>query len=170
MFKSKQRSTIIRSLATASAALAIAAVGAAPAAAWPVDHPKILHPDVKFGSGWDSVLGEPPDGGALHWDPDAATGATRPRLSGRMYVKNSADRRVHMKLEYFDATGTEIPSSSRGSILETPISNQLNTFNLVNFQPFMAANIFGVRVTIVRETAPASNVWVNEASVYESIF
>ena len=68
MFRIKQRSALVRSLATAAAAVAIAAVSAGPASAWPVDHPKIVGPNVDVGSNWNGAIAAPTAGGNLRWD------------------------------------------------------------------------------------------------------
>ena len=71
MLKIIQGSTIVRSLATAAAALALTTVAAAPASAWPVDHPKLVGPHLDFGSSWNGALGEPTNGGTSTGIPRA---------------------------------------------------------------------------------------------------
>jgi hypothetical protein len=167
MFKTLQRSTIIRSLATVATALAIAAVGAAPASAlvvWPVDNPMITGGDVQFGSGNGAT---PFAGGELSWNN--VGGNVSPSLSGKIYVQNSIGKRVHMKIAYRDAWGTVI--TSRTSPYETVNTNP-DTFILTDFMPFDAPNIYAVTVSTLRDNTPTVIGDADEelGSVHETIY
>jgi hypothetical protein len=161
MFKTKQRSTIIRSLAAAATALAIVAVGA-PASALAVGHPLIAGGDVDFGRDWDPVLSDPLNGGDLHADPDPFTGIVTPRLSGRLYMTNSAGLRGRVRMEYLDAAGGTITSRSR--IASGPaVTDGMNQYNIANWAPYGDVNIRAVRVWTQQETAIGSDVYQNIA-------
>lgn len=168
MFKTLQRSTIIRSLGIVAAAVAIGAVGAAPASALPrVDHPKIVDPNVSFGSSWDPVLNIPNDGGRLHWNIDP-NGLVTPTLSGNMFTQSSAGLRVRLRMDYLDAARNQI--DLRFSLPQGPAGMGMGPpYNIINWGPLGRFDVYGVRVSTERETAPASGIYVTIASAADEM-
>ena len=148
MPKTMQRSTVVRSLATAAAALAITTVAAAPASAWPVDHPRIVGPHVDFGSNWNGAANEPNDGGNLYWDTTG--GVVTPTLSGRLFMNNVAGLRARLRIDYYDAAHNRI--ALRHSTWRTAAPG-FNAFDFVDFAPFGASNVYGVEVSTQYEDA-----------------
>jgi hypothetical protein len=148
MPKSVQRSTVVRSLATAAAALAITTVAAAPASAWPVDHPRIPGPHVDFGSNWNGAASEPNDGGRLYWDTTG--GVVTPTLSGRLFMNNVDGLRGRLRIDYYDAAQNRI--TLRHSTWRTAAAG-FNAFDFVDFAPFGASNVYGVEVSTQIEDA-----------------
>ena len=148
MPKTVQRSTVVRSLTTAAAALAIIAVAAAPASAWPVDHPKIVGPHVDFGSNWNGAAAEPNDGGNLEWDTTG--GIVTPTLSGRLFMNNVDGLRGRLRIDYYDAAQNRI--TLRHSTWRTAAAG-FNAFDFVRFAPFGASNVYGVEVSTQIEDA-----------------
>lgn len=159
MFKTKQRSTVIRSLAAAATALAIVAVGA-PASALAVAHPHITGGPVDFGLNWSGALSDPLNGGNLHADPDPVTGIVTPRLSGRLYMTNSAGLRGKVRMQYFDAAGGLITSRSHPAS-GPAVTNAMNQYNIASWAPYGDVNIRKVRVVTQQETAIGSGVYLN---------
>jgi len=152
MFKTLQRSKIIRSLATAAAAVAIASLAAAPASAQ--DRPKITNQYVDFGINW-GPFGAPLYGGYLYWNVNAA-GVVTPHLTGNLYINNSNGKCARMRIDYYDAAHNWITVKTGGKVCAT--SNALHTWS-VNLQPFGANNVYHVHVSTTEETAPGSGVF-----------
>ena len=148
MPKTTPRSTIVRSLAAAAAALAITAVAAAPASAWPVDHPKIVGQHLDFGSNWNGAAAEPNDGGNLYWDTTG--GVVTPTLSGKLFMNNVDGLRGRLRIDYFDAAHDRI--TLRHSTWRTAAAG-FNAFDFVDFAPFGASNVYGVEVSLQLEDA-----------------
>jgi hypothetical protein len=151
MFKTTQRSTIIRSLATLAAAVSVAAVAAAPASAdWPNDYPKITDDGIDFGSsGWNG-FGEPWNGGELHWH-DEADGDVRPHLLGTLWLNNSSGVTARMRIDYYDAAHRWITKATGGAV--TARDNGLHHWS-VDLDPFRAPNIYHVHISTEIETSP----------------
>jgi hypothetical protein len=164
MFKTLQRSTIIRLLATTAAAVAIAAVGAVPASAFPlaVDHPLINAANLDFGDG--AWAGSPAIGRTLEWD--AAAGLVKPHLTGKLYATNLNGRRIRMRIQYHDA-GHQPVFAKYGGIV-TPNGNGLNTWS-VDLTPPGAINIFHLHVAITQENVPGPGDFVMVGKAIEQI-
>jgi hypothetical protein len=137
-----KRTTVIRSLATAVAALAITTVATTPASAWPVDHPKVVGPHIDFGSDWNGAANEPNAGGNLYWDTTG--GDVTPTLSGRLFMNNVEGLRGRLRIDYYDAAQNRI--TLRHSTWRTAGAG-FNAFDFVDFAPFGASNVYGVEVT-----------------------
>jgi hypothetical protein len=148
MFRIKQRSSLVRSLVTAAAAIAIAAVSAGPASAWPVDHPKVVGPNIDFGSAWSGAIAAPTAGGNLRWDTTGGT--VTPTLSGKLYMNNVNGLRGRLRIDYYDAAHNRI--TLRHSTWRTA-GPGFNAFDFVDFKPFGAANVYGVEVKTQIEDA-----------------
>jgi hypothetical protein len=162
MFRIKQRSSLVRSLATAAAAVAIAAVSAGPASAWQVDHPKVVGPNIDFGSNWSGALGAPLAGGNLRWDTTGGT--VTPKLSGRLFMNNVNGLRGRLRIDYYDAAQNRI--ALRHSTWRTA-GVGFNAFDFVDFAPFGATNVYGVEVKTQIEDA--AGVIHTVGSVVETI-
>ena len=162
MLRIKQRSSLVRSLATAAAAVAIAAVSAGPASAWQVDHPKVVGPNIDFGSNWSGALGAPLAGGNLRWDTTGGT--VTPKLSGRLFMNNVNGLRGRLRIDYYDAAHNRI--ALRHSTWRTAAAG-FNAFDFIDFKPFGAANVYGVEVSTQLEDA--AGVITTVTSVEETI-
>ena len=158
MFRIKQRSSVVRSLATAAAAVAIAAVTAGPAAAWPVDHPRVLGPHIDFGSNWNAALTAPTAGGNLRWDTTG--GIVTPTLSGKLFMNNVNGLRGQLRIDYYDAAHNRI--TLRHSTWQTA-GPGFNAFDYVDFKPFGASNVYGVEVKTQIEDAAGVITTVSSA-------
>ena len=152
MFRIKQFSIIGRSLATVAAVAAVAGIGAAPASAWPVDHPRIVAPQLDFGSNWSGALAAPTAGGNLRWDTTGGT--VTPILSGRLFMNNVNGLRGRLRIDYFDAAQNRI--ALRHSTWRTA-GPGFNSFDFVDLALHGAANVYGVEISVQLEDA-AGNI------------
>jgi hypothetical protein len=139
--KRRLRSILTRPLVTVAAAIGVASLAAAPASAWPVDHPRITGQDVHFGSNWNSAFAAPADGGILRWDTTG--GIVTPTLSGKLYMTNSAGLEGRLRVEYYDANRSRIMLWHSQWY---PAAAGFNAFNIIDFAPFGAANVYAVTV------------------------
>jgi hypothetical protein len=163
MFKTKQRSTIIRSLTTAAAALAIVAVGA-PASALAVSNPLIAGGNVDFGRNWSGALSDPLNGGTARRVVDPFTGDVTIHVSGRLYMTNSANLRGRLRIQYLDAAGTPITSRT-GRAQGPAVTDGMNQYNIANWAPYGDPNVDSAILSTLQETAIGSGIYQTIGSV-----
>lgn len=131
------------------------------------DEPIITLGDVKLGNAWDSAAGIPTAPGRLYWEPGPAADDVRPRLQTKLFPVNLDGLIVKVQLRYKDAWGNDIPASSR-THQETVVGNFAEI--AIDFDPFWAPNIYGVRVTVLKQDGLGANTYTETGSYDAAIW